>query len=212
MYCQGCAYDLRGQSEGVCPECRRAFDPADPTTYVRSPLRKWQRRQYLGLSAVVFQLGLVIWYCFQVKQVVPLFMITLLVLIGCGAMGPGIALRTSIPRRRFMVIAAIPAAVLLLTCASLGMHMVRSLGGWPTNIGFSGFPPLLEAHAQLTVGYYGIVTMIELMVVPLLIIGFACTRRSQQWLYHAGFQVMCWAVGNALLLLAPDPFLYWWID
>ncbi len=31
--CLGCGYALRGLPEAVCPECGRAFDPADSTTY-----------------------------------------------------------------------------------------------------------------------------------------------------------------------------------
>lgn len=31
--CLGCGYALRGLEGGVCPECGRPFDPADPLTY-----------------------------------------------------------------------------------------------------------------------------------------------------------------------------------
>jgi hypothetical protein len=34
-YCLGCGYDLRATEAGRCPECGRAFDFGDPTSYAR---------------------------------------------------------------------------------------------------------------------------------------------------------------------------------
>jgi hypothetical protein len=42
--CLGCGYLLRGLPKSVCPECGRAFDPADPSTYRdRAAVPKWRR-------------------------------------------------------------------------------------------------------------------------------------------------------------------------
>jgi predicted amidophosphoribosyltransferase len=38
MFCLGCSYPLDGLDEHRCPECGRAFDPADPGTFVLKPL------------------------------------------------------------------------------------------------------------------------------------------------------------------------------
>jgi len=34
IYCRGCGYNLAGVSVCRCPECGRAFDPADPYSYL----------------------------------------------------------------------------------------------------------------------------------------------------------------------------------
>ncbi len=39
MYCLGCEYDLRGLPEPRCPECGRAFDPQNPKTFLKAPVR-----------------------------------------------------------------------------------------------------------------------------------------------------------------------------
>ena len=38
MFCLGCTYPLDGLEEHRCPECGRAFDPADPDTFALKPL------------------------------------------------------------------------------------------------------------------------------------------------------------------------------
>src|SRR5438105_3678911 len=47
-YCRGCGYVLHGLAQNRCPECGRAFDPADRKTYATSRrallLRRWLRR------------------------------------------------------------------------------------------------------------------------------------------------------------------------
>jgi len=49
MYCRRCSYDLRHFVEPRCPECGRAFDPADPRSYRRRPSR---------MNAVVLRISL----------------------------------------------------------------------------------------------------------------------------------------------------------
>lgn len=39
MYCRSCYYDLRGQETARCPECGRAFDPDDPSSFLDRPGR-----------------------------------------------------------------------------------------------------------------------------------------------------------------------------
>jgi hypothetical protein len=43
-FCLGCGYPLRRLESNRCPECGRAFDPADARTMsIGGPLRRWQR-------------------------------------------------------------------------------------------------------------------------------------------------------------------------
>jgi len=50
--CLGCGYFLRGLPTSVCPECGRAFDPADAATYdLRPP--NWRRRWWIKRGVVV---------------------------------------------------------------------------------------------------------------------------------------------------------------
>ena len=37
MYCEKCYADLAGASDGRCPKCGRAFDPANPRTFFARP-------------------------------------------------------------------------------------------------------------------------------------------------------------------------------
>lgn len=54
--CRGCTYDLQGLPAGVCPECGRAFDPADPATFwdlVSRHRTQRRRRTRIGAIALV---------------------------------------------------------------------------------------------------------------------------------------------------------------
>ena len=65
VHCLGCDYSLRGLPEPVCPECGRAFDPDDPSTYRRGPrIPKWRRwagppKTWHILLAIASTLGLI---------------------------------------------------------------------------------------------------------------------------------------------------------
>ena len=58
--CRGCDYLLRDLPAPVCPECGRAFDPHDPTTYETRP-PGWRRRQWMRRGAPVAGLLLLLW-------------------------------------------------------------------------------------------------------------------------------------------------------
>ena len=60
MHCLDCDYSLHNLSENRCPECGRAFDPDDPTTY--RPLDENQRRLQMRqeIKGIAIAVGFVI--------------------------------------------------------------------------------------------------------------------------------------------------------
>jgi hypothetical protein len=55
-FCKSCDYPLAGVPAAVCPECGRAFDPADPSTYDARPRarrRTWIRRGAWAIGVIV---------------------------------------------------------------------------------------------------------------------------------------------------------------
>jgi ribosomal protein L32 len=46
--CLECGYSLRGLGHHQCPECGRAFDPADTRTYSRLGIVTYTRKLYRG--------------------------------------------------------------------------------------------------------------------------------------------------------------------
>jgi hypothetical protein len=57
MYCRQCGYQLTGLSESRCPECGRAFDPANGQSYLHRRhswiVRRWCRRIGVATAATV---------------------------------------------------------------------------------------------------------------------------------------------------------------
>jgi len=69
MSCMGCGYDLRSLPKGRCPECGRAFDPADAKTY-RGELRNVNPRAVwiiiifgLAWPIALILLSYAAWWC-----------------------------------------------------------------------------------------------------------------------------------------------------
>lgn len=54
-YCKGCGYSLFGLESRICPECGRAFDPANRRTFAQKP-RHWGWRRARRVSAVMIRL------------------------------------------------------------------------------------------------------------------------------------------------------------
>jgi hypothetical protein len=210
LYCKGCEYDLRELSSAVCPECRQPFKPDDSRTYAESPLRAWRRRQFGWFTLALILLVL------EITQAVRNYDTTAVVLVLMGLLGAftmttGIMLRRSVPNRRVSLLMSAPALVVAAMVSSLAVHMNLVLKGWPKNLGYEGFTRSLEVHANLAMFGFTILIMINLL--PMLaLIGFACTRRSQQWIYHLGIFTMSSCIGIGLISFAPGPFLNWWWD
>jgi len=65
-YCRHCDYDLRATTAGRCPECGKAFDPTNPSTFRCRPRRGWFhyiKRAAYGLLAVMLILALIwLWF------------------------------------------------------------------------------------------------------------------------------------------------------
>ena len=67
-HCLGCGYSLRGLPEHICPECGRAFDPGDPSTYRQGGSKPyWLRwaappKSWHGVVAAACTLGLLSGY------------------------------------------------------------------------------------------------------------------------------------------------------
>lgn len=61
--CKGCGYLLRDLGNNVCPECGRAFDPADAATYVANPTVDRWRRRLVRLSVAVAVILIALAFC-----------------------------------------------------------------------------------------------------------------------------------------------------
>jgi hypothetical protein len=60
MFCRQCSYNLQAIPSARCPECGRAFDPADPASFLkapRTPLRIWGRRIIFVLLVPTILIG-----------------------------------------------------------------------------------------------------------------------------------------------------------
>ncbi len=75
-FCLFCGYALRGLPSGICPECGRAFDPANPKTFDSSS-RQSQRRRWRRVGIVLLFVGLAVY------AVCPRSMRTMFVTFGC---------------------------------------------------------------------------------------------------------------------------------
>ena len=60
MYCLDCKYSLQQLPENTCPECGRAFDPADSSTFAKSLKRRfltllpWEAIASIACSVIYF--------------------------------------------------------------------------------------------------------------------------------------------------------------
>lgn len=57
-YCLHCDYQLIASEKGTCPECGKAFDPADVSTFATSVRRRVSRHHLVGAALLI---GLVLW-------------------------------------------------------------------------------------------------------------------------------------------------------
>ena len=122
-----CGYMLRGLPEPVCPECGRAFDPADPTTYRCPRVSTGFRLTPLQLASIglaVYIGCLVAIGCLEAKGTVSMSIHP--VLIVAGAVTPIIAIMRAFKKREQRVGTVVISAFLLLIV--LTIHLPSYLG------------------------------------------------------------------------------------
>ncbi len=67
IFCRDCGYALDGLRTHECPECGRAFDPADPSSfYIKNmpgPNARWWLKQpgWLFFASIALPIGLALW-------------------------------------------------------------------------------------------------------------------------------------------------------
>ena len=123
-----------------------------------------------------------------------------------------LAVRTGGPFHRAAVAAAAfhPVASFGLFC-SLAIHM-RRFDGWPRVIGYEGFPPALVAHGQIALFAFETLLLGSLFVWPVAVLLCALVPRMRPALRYLGVYACTGGMAVGAMLLAPDPFLYWWMD
>lgn len=111
-----------------------------------------------------------------------------------------------------VVLAVLPALVMLALFYSLAVHMYRSLGAWPTRIGEDGFPEPLVTHAFITQSYCMIFAVVSFYVWPAIFLLCLLVQRRRAYLYYLGVYAAACFVCFGAMFLAPSQFLYWWWD
>ena len=95
---------------------------------------------------------------------------------------------------------------------SLAIQMHQSLGAWPTSIDERGFPPLLVTHATVATGYFGILLLFGIFVLPVAILVCLLAPRWRRFVPYFAMYALVFVVCWGLMQLASEPFLYWWRD
>jgi len=206
VYCHSCDYNLAGLAAGRCPECARAFDPADPATYALFPQRSTRRRRWAAGASSALVLGAVAWLGFHVASPpapVLLFLTLWVGLLGLMGLVLGIRPRAKAASRSLIVLALLPGFIMAGLFYSLALHMHRHLGGWPAALGTGGLPPSLETHAQLAVGTFGLLFLVNALGLPLMFATCAAVPRWRGGLFILGAYAMSSCLSFGVMLLAP---------
>ena len=114
--------------------------------------------------------------------------------------------------RTGIVVSISPCLLGLGLFYSLSIHMRQSLGAWPTSIGEAGFPPALVTHAAISIKYFGYLLGLSIFAVPASILVCLFVPRWRHLVVYFVLYALAFAVCIGLMQLAPEPYLYWWLD
>jgi hypothetical protein len=109
-------------------------------------------------------------------------------------------------------VAVLPAFLMLLLFYSLAGHMRQTLGAWPSSIGERGFPALLLAHSRAAEDWFIVLVWISMFAWPAAFLVCVLVRRWRTCVYYLGLYALACLVAFGAMLLAPAPFLEWWMD
>jgi hypothetical protein len=134
------------------------------------------------------------------------------ILIALAAMVAAYRVRPVKPSLLAVILAALPALLMCLLFYSLALHMRHSLGAWPTSIGEHGFPPSLLTHASIATNCFEALIIGSIAVWPVAFLLCLVIRRWRVGIYYLGIYASACLVCVGAMLLAPSPFLNWWMD
>ena len=121
-------------------------------------------------------------------------------------------LRPSKQSRIGIIVAVLPALLMLSLFYSLAIHMHQSLGAWPTSIGERGFPATLITHGIIAVNYFCVLVLVSTFGWPVAFLLCLAVRRRGFCLYYLGVYALGCLVCFGAMLLAPSQFLNGWWD
>lgn len=160
--CLRCGYSLRGLPNVVCPECGRAFDPGDASTYrdraTKPSWRRWAKPPSL-------------WHTLSVVVMTLLVLDAQSTALGWGGVGGILTLCALIPIGPILVGVYLTYATAayadrrraesdhgehtrrrkwrwLVTPVCLGLVISATLSRWPLHVRFAASRPALEAEAR----------------------------------------------------------------
>jgi len=116
------------------------------------------------------------------------------------------------PSRISIVALSLPCFLALALFYTLAVHMRRSLGGWPSGIGTSGFPPALLTHAAIATHYFWTWLLVSLLTLPVLILTSLLVPRWRALTPYFALYGFLLFTSIAFVLLSPEPYLDWWAD
>ena len=105
-----------------------------------------------------------------------------------------------------------PSLLLLGLFYTLAWHVHRSLGVWPASIDERGFSPGLSIHVRMTGIYWGAMMLLTLFVWPVAFSVCGLYRPWRRWTTYLIIHILSFVLCTLLMLMAPAPFLDWWID
>ena len=212
MHCKACLYVLDGLDAGACPECGRAFDPADPATYATNRIDQDRPRLLLiGGGLVVVLAAIAVRSVFTYDDST-LFLVVLYGLPGILSYFIGTATLRATPSIRGVMLVCTPALLMLGSYYSLALHMRWALQGWPANIGTNGFPQSLIVHGDIAMFCFGTNLLLLLFGWPIGFLVCLVVRRWNGGAWYLGVLAMSVAIGIGLMALAPGQFTDWWWD
>lgn len=115
------------------------------------------------------------------------------------------------PNRNAMIALVTPSLFYLVMFYTLAVHMHQSLGGWPTSIGDRGFPEGLVLHANLVRVCFYVLLMGTVFIWPAIFFP-AVLFKVRFALPYLSIHAVSFTAAFGLMLMAPEPFLYWWWD
>lgn len=136
-HCQRCGYNLRGVPSGRCPECGRAFDANDPTTYRASRTPQEIRRDRMRFADHWGRR--LSWWT----------VVALGIIVVAGQRGVGCGFMLFLPKGTWLFVVTVLGAVSLIGSNYGGDTPVRSIAValgctllWVVWIGLMGFTDL----------------------------------------------------------------------